>query len=239
MRARYPCRRRPFPAQAGGPHRRARWETLRHNVIQDGATGRALIPAQKSDSRLRTESVGILPAAPAMLAARRAGNLFVKKRAPFGELKLCVSYIAGWFVFRLLTAAGQEPEPHQGAAEKRQLVRTKPKQASEGSGFATPSGSIGEASFLVVSFDPFELVARLTFGHLTRIIMTGLFFCDASAQEARCKPWLPAPPSEATVARCSGAGKWWRRRRPGKRVRRYRSSQSRRQAATSLRTGRA
>jgi hypothetical protein len=40
-----PCRRRPFPAQAGGPHRRARWETLRHTVNEDGATGRALIPS--------------------------------------------------------------------------------------------------------------------------------------------------------------------------------------------------
>ena len=27
------------------------------------------------------------------------------------------------------------------------------------------------------------------------------------AVAARCKPWLPARPSEATVARCSGAGK--------------------------------
>ena len=35
-------RRRPFPPQAGGPHRRARWETLRHTVNQDGPTGRAL-----------------------------------------------------------------------------------------------------------------------------------------------------------------------------------------------------
>ena len=38
-----PCRRRPFPPQAGGPHRRARWETLRHTVNEHGATGRALI----------------------------------------------------------------------------------------------------------------------------------------------------------------------------------------------------
>ena len=29
-RSRQPCRRRAFPAQADGPHRRARWETLRH-----------------------------------------------------------------------------------------------------------------------------------------------------------------------------------------------------------------
>jgi catechol 2,3-dioxygenase-like lactoylglutathione lyase family enzyme len=34
---------RPFPPQAGGPHRRARWETLRHTVNEHGATGRALI----------------------------------------------------------------------------------------------------------------------------------------------------------------------------------------------------
>ena len=33
-RSRQPCRRRPFPAQAGGPHRRARWETLRRTVNQ-------------------------------------------------------------------------------------------------------------------------------------------------------------------------------------------------------------
>jgi hypothetical protein len=38
-----PCRHRPFPPQAGGPHRRARWETLRHTVNEHGATGRALI----------------------------------------------------------------------------------------------------------------------------------------------------------------------------------------------------
>jgi hypothetical protein len=31
------------PPQAGGPHRRARWETLRHTVNEHGATGRALI----------------------------------------------------------------------------------------------------------------------------------------------------------------------------------------------------
>jgi len=37
-----PCRRRACPAQADGPHRRARWETLRHTVNQDGPTGRAL-----------------------------------------------------------------------------------------------------------------------------------------------------------------------------------------------------
>src|SRR5580704_13299284 len=37
-----PCRCRACPAQAGGPHRRARWETLRHTVNQDGPTGRAL-----------------------------------------------------------------------------------------------------------------------------------------------------------------------------------------------------
>jgi hypothetical protein len=47
-----PCRRRAFPAQAGGPHRRARWETLRHTVNEDGATGRALTPPPKS--RVRT-----------------------------------------------------------------------------------------------------------------------------------------------------------------------------------------
>jgi hypothetical protein len=38
-----PCRRRPFPAQASGRHRRARWETLRHTVNEYGATGRILI----------------------------------------------------------------------------------------------------------------------------------------------------------------------------------------------------
>jgi hypothetical protein len=32
-RSRQPCRRRAFPAQADGPHRRARWETLRHIPI--------------------------------------------------------------------------------------------------------------------------------------------------------------------------------------------------------------
>src|ERR1700721_1573561 len=54
-----PCRRRACPAQAGGPHRRARWETLRHTVNQDGATGRALTtrspPTPSSAGVARTE----------------------------------------------------------------------------------------------------------------------------------------------------------------------------------------
>ncbi len=60
-------------------------------------------------------------------------------------------------------AAGQEPEPDQGAAEKRQSGlcgrgRNRPAKAP---GLLRQSVSIGEASFLVVSFDPFELVAAL------------------------------------------------------------------------------
>ena len=54
-----------------------------------------------------------------------------------------------------------------------------------------------------------------------------------------CKPWRPARPSEFTAARCSGAGKWSRRRRPGRQVRRCRSSAPRRRAAMSRRTDRA
>jgi len=41
-----------------------------------------------------------------------------------------------------------------------------------------------------------------------------------------------------SAARCSGAGNWWRRHRPGRRARRRRSSAPRRRAATSRRIGR-
>ena len=44
-----PCRRRPCPAQAGWPHRRARREALRHAVDGDGATRRGLTPADHGD----------------------------------------------------------------------------------------------------------------------------------------------------------------------------------------------
>ena len=45
-----PRRRRPCPAQAGWPHRRTRWEALRHTVSGDDATWRGLIPEGKKGS---------------------------------------------------------------------------------------------------------------------------------------------------------------------------------------------
>ena len=45
-----PCRRRPFPAQAGWPHRRARREALRHAFDGDGATRRGLIDKESNPS---------------------------------------------------------------------------------------------------------------------------------------------------------------------------------------------
>src|SRR5215469_13472149 len=42
-----PRRRRPCPAQAAWPHRRTRWEALRHTVSGDDVTWRGLIPGDK------------------------------------------------------------------------------------------------------------------------------------------------------------------------------------------------
>jgi MFS family permease len=79
----------------------------------------------------------------------------------------------------------------------------------------------------------------LAFGHLALITLTGLFVLRASVHEARCQPWRSVPPSEVTVARCSGAGKRSPRHPLSKQVHRCRSSPPRRRAATSRRTGRA
>jgi len=93
-----PCRRRPFPAQASGPHRRARWETLRHTVNEYGPTGRVLI----LDKRVRVDSERSRSiSAPRHRRCQPRGEQairVVKQRAPFGELKLFVSYSDRYFL---------------------------------------------------------------------------------------------------------------------------------------------
>jgi hypothetical protein len=61
-----------------------------------------------------------------MPAARGAGNPRCKSKSPFGELKLFVSYSAGWFVCRLLMAAAQEPATRALAREAKRRFPMRP-----------------------------------------------------------------------------------------------------------------
>jgi len=69
-----PCRRRHRSAQAGQPHRRARWEALRHTVSGDDATWRGLTPEDKK--------------APAELNRKRLAGLSEHGAALIG-LRIC------------------------------------------------------------------------------------------------------------------------------------------------------
>jgi len=90
-----PCRCRACPAQAGGPHRRARWETLRHTVNQDGPTGRALTTgARRTACRTLIAREFKMPSKMPSIARGTDGSNPSPSSSESGANLSCVAYAA-------------------------------------------------------------------------------------------------------------------------------------------------